>query len=450
VTTPGPNQIDALFGAGGGGAGPATAAPVRRSEVRPYDFRRPNLISKDHMRALQAMYGTLVKTLEGWVNARTRGDAELHLISVDQLTFGEFVMTLTNPCSSFIYDVSNAAQQAVIDFGREFAFFLVDRLLGANGVPYVLERPLTSVERMIVRIVADWLVDQLRETWGDYVSLAFELDRFESIPDMLHAANREDPVLVANVLARTAGLESPLYVCLPFAILEKFFTNAGFRHHRVAHTNPAERAAELAQIERTLRTVSVSVTARLPEFAVSLSELRALASGHMLLTGLAADAPVTLYIEGQPRFVGTSGNASGTLAIRVDQASTGPTAGGASTVHRNPIIMQNNEPVPAGAGASTISELQAAGTTLPPAALSSLMTVTLPVSIELGRTRMTLQEIMELGRGSLVQLDRLVGEPIDVMVGDRHFAQGEVVVMGEQFGVRITRIMGAPATTETP
>jgi flagellar motor switch protein FliN len=76
-----------------------------------------------------------------------------------------------------------------------------------------------------------------------------------------------------------------------------------------------------------------------------------------------------------------------------------------------------------------------------PAALSILHDLTMPVAIELGRTRMSVQEILGLGRGSVIQLERLAGEPIDVFVGDRRFAEGEVVVVGEQFGVRVTRIV---------
>lgn len=73
--------------------------------------------------------------------------------------------------------------------------------------------------------------------------------------------------------------------------------------------------------------------------------------------------------------------------------------------------------------------------------ISMLLDLTLPISIELGRTSMTVQEILRLGRGSVIQLDRLAGEPIDVFVGDRRFAEGEVVLLGETFGVRITRIL---------
>ena len=73
--------------------------------------------------------------------------------------------------------------------------------------------------------------------------------------------------------------------------------------------------------------------------------------------------------------------------------------------------------------------------------ISMLLDLTLPISIELGRTSMTVQDILRLGRGSVIQLDRLAGEPIDVFVGDRRFAEGEVVLLGETFGVRITRIL---------
>ena len=80
-----------------------------------------------------------------------------------------------------------------------------------------------------------------------------------------------------------------------------------------------------------------------------------------------------------------------------------------------------------------------------PAALSVLYDLALPVTIELGRARMAVQDLLKLGRGSVIQLDRLAGEPIDVFIGDRRFAEGEVVVVGEHFAVRITRII--PAVT---
>lgn len=80
--------------------------------------------------------------------------------------------------------------------------------------------------------------------------------------------------------------------------------------------------------------------------------------------------------------------------------------------------------------------------------LSMLMDLTLPVAIELGRTTMSVQEILQLGRGSVVQLERLAGEPIDIYIGERRFAEGEVVVLGENFGVRVTRIISRASGPE--
>jgi flagellar motor switch protein FliN/FliY len=110
--------------------------------------------------------------------------------------------------------------------------------------------------------------------------------------------------------------------------------------------------------------------------------------------------------------------------------------------------MPNPTPVqPVAATSPTFAEL-APGSAHGEAALSMVLDLTLPVSIELGRTRMTVQDILRLGRGSVVQLERLAGEPIDVYVGDRRFAEGEVVVIDEHFGIRITRVMASPASNE--
>jgi flagellar motor switch protein FliN/FliY len=102
-------------------------------------------------------------------------------------------------------------------------------------------------------------------------------------------------------------------------------------------------------------------------------------------------------------------------------------------------------PDPMDANFEEITAVLSAGGEVP---IALLLDLTLPVSIELGRTSMTVQEVLRLGRGSVIQLDRLAGEPIDIYIGDRRFAEGEVVVLGEHFGVRITRILSKKAITE--
>jgi flagellar motor switch protein FliN len=76
-----------------------------------------------------------------------------------------------------------------------------------------------------------------------------------------------------------------------------------------------------------------------------------------------------------------------------------------------------------------------------PRNINLLMDVELPVSIELGRTRMNIADILALGPGSVVELEKLVGEPVDLLVNQKCVARGEVVVVDESFGLRITQLI---------
>lgn len=73
--------------------------------------------------------------------------------------------------------------------------------------------------------------------------------------------------------------------------------------------------------------------------------------------------------------------------------------------------------------------------------LDLLMDIPLEISVELGRVKMMFREIVELGTGSIIELEKLAGEPVDVMVNGRPVARGEVVVIEDNFGVRITEIL---------
>ena len=79
-----------------------------------------------------------------------------------------------------------------------------------------------------------------------------------------------------------------------------------------------------------------------------------------------------------------------------------------------------------------------AGAKLNPRALGD---IPVQVTVELGRSQMSLRDILELSEGSIVELDRLAGEPLDLKVGDQLIAQGEVVVIEENFGIRITHLV---------
>jgi flagellar motor switch protein FliN/FliY len=73
--------------------------------------------------------------------------------------------------------------------------------------------------------------------------------------------------------------------------------------------------------------------------------------------------------------------------------------------------------------------------------LDFLLDIPLLVSVELGRTKMLIHDLLQLGQGSVVELDKLAGEPMEIYVNNRLIARGEVVVVNEKFGVRLTDIV---------
>ncbi len=75
------------------------------------------------------------------------------------------------------------------------------------------------------------------------------------------------------------------------------------------------------------------------------------------------------------------------------------------------------------------------------ASLDLILDIPLAVTVELGRSKMLINDLLQLGQGSVIELTKLVGEPLEVLVNDKLVARGEVVVVNEKFGVRLTDIV---------
>jgi flagellar motor switch protein FliM len=291
------------------------------SDVQIYDFRRPHRVSKDRLRTLEAMYGRLVKSFEGWLMGRVRGVVELRLQSVEQLSFGEYILSLPTSCNSFLLDIKDRAgddavgEQAVIDIGRELAYYLVDRLFGGDSEATILDRAMTPIERMAVRVVAERVMALVQEIWEDHVELELGLSGFESIPEIIQAAAREAPVLVTNIYASFAGTSSLVSIALPLSVLEKFFVTGSA--NAVAHTPRREPPGQRQITGGALRGTRVEVAARLPDFRLSMRDIAGLKAGSLLATGIPVDSDVNLLVGDQPRFRSASGRVGRKLAVRV-------------------------------------------------------------------------------------------------------------------------------------
>ena len=100
-----------------------------------------------------------------------------------------------------------------------------------------------------------------------------------------------------------------------------------------------------------------------------------------------------------------------------------------------------NEEIQSGKDVNLAEDKTGNGTKILSSNIDLLMDVSMRVTVELGRTRMQLAQILELQHGSVVELDRLAGDPVDIIVNDCMVAHGEVVIVDDKFGVRITEMV---------
>ncbi|MBX3366782.1 MAG: flagellar motor switch protein FliN [Phycisphaeraceae bacterium] len=91
-----------------------------------------------------------------------------------------------------------------------------------------------------------------------------------------------------------------------------------------------------------------------------------------------------------------------------------------------------------------IPDIQGVGGSAESQGISLLADVALNVKIELGRTRMLVEDVLKLGEGAVVELEKLAGDPVDVYVNERHVARGEILVLNDNFCVRISEIVETP------
>lgn len=99
---------------------------------------------------------------------------------------------------------------------------------------------------------------------------------------------------------------------------------------------------------------------------------------------------------------------------------------------------QQQTPPPAGA---RFEELKSEKNQASSRDMDFLLDIPLEITVELGRTRMLIKDLLQLGQGSVVELAKIAGEPMEILVNDKLIARGEVVVVNEKFGVRLTDII---------
>lgn len=122
----------------------------------------------------------------------------------------------------------------------------------------------------------------------------------------------------------------------------------------------------------------------------------------------------------------------------------------------DPAGTPGGDPAMAGGATAVSSTMQTgelqderAGKGAPPLDLDFILDIPLTLTVEVGRTKLLIQELLQLGQGSVIELNKLMGEPFEVMVNEKLVARGEIVVVNDRFGVRLTDIISPTERVQT-
>jgi flagellar motor switch protein FliM len=315
------------------------APPESPVEIIPYNFLRPPRIARDRQALLNGIYQRIVVSLQALLSSRVRSPVDVALASVEQATFAEFIFSLATPCAAFVYALGDrVGGQAVLDLGIEFSYHLVDRLFGGPGEQQDLKRPLTLLERQVIRGVADKIWGLVQEAWADHLGFQPEYAGFESSPDALQVANREDNVLVSNIEVRSGAFSGLITMCIPLLSLESFLQEKPTRHFHSVRITPAERETARRTIEDQLRSSRLEVRARFPLFQLRARDVSRLEVGQVIHTGHPSDVPVELHVRGQRRFLGALGQSRQYVGLRISQVLQARRPEGAPKTSRGRLV----------------------------------------------------------------------------------------------------------------
>src|SRR6056297_1270507 len=178
------NEIDSLLSALSSGNLDVEEVKEQseEKEIKSYDFRRPNKLSKEQMRTLQMIHENMSRNFTTTLSTKLRSMVNFEVASIEQLSYSEFIHSLPEPTIIGICGMEPLKGQFIFEINPEIGFAVIDRLFGGFGNPIDDIRSFTDIEQVVIKRVMNWLLDGFSEAWENIAELKPELLELESNP----------------------------------------------------------------------------------------------------------------------------------------------------------------------------------------------------------------------------------------------------------------------------
>src|SRR6185295_996696 len=213
--------------AGGARTGTPKPTPPKgpsrlRDRVLPYDFKRPERVGKEQMRALQSLHEGFGRNFGAELSALLRCIVEVKLTSVDQLTYSEFIFSLENPTCFNLLRAEPLEGNLILDINPSILYPIMDRLLGGGkDAGPVSRRPLTEIELRLVGRITSLFLQELKHAWDGLLPLKLSVDRVESNPQLVQIVPPNEVVVLVSFELLLGELRGMINLCIPFNAIER-------------------------------------------------------------------------------------------------------------------------------------------------------------------------------------------------------------------------------------
>ncbi len=281
-----------------------------------YDFRHPNRVTRDQIRTLRVIHESFAKQLESYLSARLRTIVSSKVEAVDQVTYSEFVLSLSDPSCICVIGADELKSDFVMEINPTLTFLAVDKLFGGVGGKIEEFRELSLIEERVIRKLVEGMVRYFDQAWKPVTDIHCKLKAMYSRPGLTQIIPPGETVVAISIGFAAGEIAGGVNLCLPYVMLEDLLPKMSPGKVAFgAHVRWDEVSRK--SIEKNLRSTPVPVEVELGQTRITLRELMELQEGDVLVLDTRTDDALPIRIGGMMRAYGTPGTRRRSLAVRV-------------------------------------------------------------------------------------------------------------------------------------
>ncbi len=314
------NEIDALLSAissGDTATQETFDSETEQRKVKIYDFRRPDKFSKDQIRTMQMMHETFARLTITALSAQLRALVGVHVGSVDQLTYEEFIRSLPNPTTIAIINMDPLRGSAVLEIDPSITFTIIDRLFGGPGEPSKLTRELSDIEMSVMEGIIVRMLGNLREAWSTVLDLRPHLGNIETNPQFAQIVPPNDMVVLITFEAKVGDVEGMMNLCIPYITIEPIISKLSAQYW-YSSIRRGEADENRAVVQERLDQVHIPIKAEVGEVSLPLGEILNLHEGDIVRLGnTAVNSNMQLKIGKRQKFRCNAGKVGKRVVVQI-------------------------------------------------------------------------------------------------------------------------------------